>query len=425
MLGCRKKTIKKVEQKANILYNSSTTNKRRLLAMLNTDIVSNFLGLRNVIFTDFSENDNFIDIYVSTEKSNHVCPCCGNTTSRIHDYRQQIVKHSFFREKLVRLILKKRRYFCPHCGKKFFEHYHFLPRYYRCSNTLICNILTQLKLKISFKDIAAKNGVSTNVVYRLLNLLSFSDKPQLPVVLGIDEFKGNTGGEKYNLILTDLANGKIVDILPSRKKADIISYFRRYTAEERSKVKVFVMDMTNNYKGISYLFPCAEIVVDKYHYVRQVYFALDAVRKRVQKQFPDNKRLHFKHNKNILWQDYAKLSCDNQIVLRNMLNQNEDLYFAWRMKEWFIEIKKLKNLEHARRELHNWILAAEESNMPEFQACITAFHNWYGYILNGYKHNVTNGFTEGMNNNIKVLKRIAYGFRNFHTFRKRIFLCFT
>lgn len=56
------------------------------------------------------------------------------------------------------------------------------------------------------------------------------------------------------------------------------------------------MDMTNNYKEISWLFPSAEIVVDRCHYVRQVYFALDAVRKRIQKQFPDNKRLHFKRN---------------------------------------------------------------------------------------------------------------------------------
>lgn len=393
--------------------------------MLNTNIISDFLGLRNVSVTGFLEKDNFVDVYLSTNASNHVCPCCGKSTSRVHDYRQQIVKHSFFRNKQIRLILKKRRYFCPHCEKRFLETYHFLPKYYRCSNTLICNVLSQLRAKLSFKDIALYNGVSTNVVFRLLKLVSFSNKPPLPVILGIDEFKGSTGGEKYNLILTDLHNGKIVDILPSRKKADIISYFRRYTFEERKKVKVFVMDMTNNYKGIAYLFPNAEIVVDKYHYVRQVYFALDAVRKRVQKQFPDNKRLHFKRNKFVLWKNYDDLAIDDQIVLKNMLNQNEDLYSAWRLKEWFVEIKKIKKAKHARRELRNWLLAAEEFELPEFSSCITAFTNWFGYIINGYKHNVTNGFTEGMNNNIKVLKRIAYGFRNFNSFRKRILLCFS
>ena len=60
----------------------------------------------------------------------------------------------------------------------------------------------------------------------------------------------------------------------------------------------------------------------------------------------------------------------------------------------------------------------------KFNACISALHNWFRYIINSYKHKFTNGFTEGMNNNIKVLKRIAYGYRDFNNFRNRILLCF-
>lgn len=53
-----------------------------------------------------------------------------------------------------------------------------------------------------------------------------------------------------------------------------------------------------------------------------------------------------------------------------------------------------------------------------------ALHNWSASILNSlkYKYKYTNAFTEGMNNNIKVLKRIAYGYRNFDNFRRRM-LC--
>ena len=140
---------------------------------------------------------------------------------------------------------------------------------------------------------------------------------------------------------------------------------------------------------------------------RIVIFDLDAERRRIQKEFPDNKRLHFKRNKYVLWKKYSELSEEDQIVLRRMLDQSEDLYAAWTLKEWFIEIKELKREKHARRELHNWLLSAEESNLPEFKACITAFRNWFGYIINGYRQKVTNGFTEGMNNNIKILKHIG------------------
>lgn len=392
--------------------------------MLNDNIISNFLGIRNVLIDKIREKSKFIKIHLYTNKSNQVCPCCNNDVNRVHDYRKQAIKHSTYRDKQVILVLKKRRYVCPKCNKRFYEKYNFLPKYYRSTNILYGNIIDRLRTKLSMKDIAKEQHVSPNIVSRALKLVSFTNKPELPVILGIDEFKGNTDGEKYNLILTNLHDNKILDLLPSRKKTDIISYFKRYTIEERQKVKVFVMDMTNNYKDLAWLFPSAEIVVDKYHYVRQVYFALDAVRKRIQKEFPDNKRLHFKRNKYVLWKKYSELNEEDQIVLRRMIDQSEDIYAAWSLKEWFIEIKGLKREKHARKELHNWLLSAEESNLPEFKACITAFRNWFGYIINGYRHKVTNGFTEGMNNNIKVLKRIGYGYRNFENFRKRILLCF-
>ena len=69
-----------------------------------------------------------------------------------------------------------------------------------------------------------------------------------------------------------------------------------------------------------------------------------------------------------------------------------------------------------------WILEAEESGLEEFKAATTAFHNWFEYIINSIMYNYSNGLTEGYNNKIKVLKRIAYGYRNFDNLRKRILL---
>ena len=392
--------------------------------MLNTDIIANFIGLRNVTIDKIREKTNFIKFYISTSKSKQFCPCCGKETSRVHDYRKQTVKHSIFRGKQLLLVLNKRRYVCTNCNKRFYEKYSFLPKYYHISNSMFAEIIGRLHHKISLKDIAEEFKVSANTVSRAFKLVSFSNKPKLPTALGIDEFKGNTDGEKYNVILTNLENNKITDILPTRKKSDLISYFMRYSREERNKVKVLVMDMHNNYKEIRWLFPSVEIVVDKYHFVRQVYFALDNVRKRIQKQFSHDKVLHFKHNRYALWKDFKDLKEETKILLLRMLDHNGDLYSAWTFKEWFSEIKNLKDYDEAKSALHNWIVCAENENIPEFKSCITAFKNWFGYILNSFKYNKTNGYTEGMNNNIKVLKRIAYGYRNFSNLRKRILLCF-
>ena len=51
--------------------------------------------------------------------------------------------------------------------------------------------------------------------------------------------------------------------------------------------------------------------------------------------------------------------------------------------------------------------------------------NWMTGILNSFSTSVTNGFTEGCNNKIKVLKRIAYGYQNFDRFRNRILHIFS
>ena len=117
--------------------------------------------------------------------------------------------------------------------------------------------------------------------------------------------------------------------------------------------------------------------------------------------------------------------------LRRMPDQDEDIYTAWSLKEWFIQVLKewfiqVKNIgkySYAERKLRTWLQAARESNLPEFDPCISALHNWFRYIVNSFRHKYTNGFTEGMNNNIKVLKRIAYGYRNFNNLRNRVMLC--
>ena len=73
-----------------------------------------------------------------------------------------------------------------------------------------------------------------------------------------------------------------------------------------------------------------------------------------------------------------------------------------------------------KKELGKWLLLAADLSLPEFQHCITTFSNWKTEIANIIGERVSNGFIEGSNNKIKVLKRISYGVRNFNRFRNRI-----
>ncbi|WP_455391284.1 ISL3 family transposase [Frisingicoccus sp.] len=79
----------------------------------------------------------------------------------------------------------------------------------------------------------------------------------------------------------------------------------------------------------------------------------------------------------------------------------------------------------AAKKLRFFILAAQANELKEFHACLTMLGNWSKYILNTFDCSYTNGYNEGTNNAIKVIKRNAFGYRNFENFRNRIFLSLT
>lgn len=112
-------------------------------------------------------------------------------------------------------------------------------------------------------------------------------------------------------------------------------------------------------------------------------------------------------------------------ALAVMLSQSEDLAIAYHLKELFYDFMKSMSRTEATKKLKFFLLAAQASQLKEFHACLTMLANWSKYILNAFDCPYTNGFTEGTNNAIKVIKRNAFGYRNFKNFRNRIFLALT
>ena len=207
------------------------------------NITTNLLNLQALIVNKVKETENNIIFFCSTKPSPQVCPHCREITSKIHGYRIQIFKDLSIREKFVSISLKKRRYICS-CGKTFFENYSFLPKYYRASSRFFAAIINKLYSNRSLISIAKEYNVSSNTVSRMLKLISPTPAPDsLPETLSIDEFKGNTNGEKFQVILTNIKDRKVIDILPNRHKSDLITYFLRFPRAEREKVRVLVMDM--------------------------------------------------------------------------------------------------------------------------------------------------------------------------------------
>jgi len=383
------------------------------------DCIAKLLDMEDVEIENVEQRSESIVLSLHLKVRPQVCPICGALTSSIHDYRVQKVKDLPIHGKTVIWQYRKRRYRCTSCGKRFYEQNWLLPKWHRITNRTAIYCLTLLGERRSAKDVSAQLGVSASTVGRWMNLVSYAKPQKLPKVLSIDEFKGNTDGEKFQCILTAPEDKRIVDILPKRTQTEIFSYLRGFP--NRNEVRYFVMDMNKVYLDTAkILFPNAKIVIDRFHVSRYCTWALENVRKRIQAKLPANERKYFKRSRKLLLARKAALSDTNRDAVSLMLSCSNDLANAYYLKECFYEFMACTNSAEAKQRLKEFIIKAEVLDIAEFKPCIRMLQNWSEYILNSFDCRYSNGYTEGVNNSIKVLKRVAYGYRNFDNFRTRI-----
>ena len=389
--------------------------------MLNQNYTAKLLNLEDVIIKNVENISNQLHIYIELPRSEHVCPVCGAVTDRVHDYRWQTVKDVPLARDTF-LHLRKRRYRCA-CGKRFFEKNTFLPRYYRVTSRLVSEIIYAFKNTISAKEIGCRYNVSGVTAMRYFSL--FSKKlTQLPEVISLDEFKGNSGGQKYNSIIVDPKDHKVLDVLPNRFESDLVKYFSQFS--NRNQVKYFVCDMNPHFRQVAKIcFPKAKIIADKYHVIRQVYWDMEKVRKNAQSKLSAHFRKYFKKSRNLLMKRPEKLSDEEKDRLSLMFEIAPRLADAYRIKNEFLDVIRSKSSEEGKQKLIDWLYSVEVMDMPEFYSSTTAYHNWFQEILNSMDVPWTNGYIEGCNNKTKVLKRVSYGIPNFEHLRKRILFCNT
>ena len=379
------------------------------------------------------------------------CPRCGKKTKRVHDYRNQKIKHTKLCDYDTYIIYRKRRYVCMDCNKRFYEPNRVTPKYGKLSSHLKLKILQLLKKKVSMTDIGDITNVSTSTVLRTLKSLQefVSNHRTLPEVICMDEFRSVKNVGNYSFIMGDPTEGKIIDILPNRFKKDLLSYFRKIDIKERRKVKYVIMDAWTTYRDVAKaVFPNAIIIADRFHYIRQIYWAFNAIRIKVQDQlYKTNRRIYNIMKKN--WKAliaYSKNLNGKQPfysrqykryvtvfdIIDDCLQASDELAHAYALKEQFYDIVHTSTYETIETDLTNYSQTLVDSGLPEYNGAITAFTNWKQEIINSFIINehvdrddnenyyYTNGYIEGLNNFIKVIKRVAFGYRNFDNFKTRI-----
>jgi transposase len=384
------------------------------------------LGIQENIVKKVERDQKSIKLYIETKPKLHICPSCGQTTKNIHDYKIQNIQHINIGKTPSFLILNKRRYICNHCTKRFYETYDFLQKYFRKSNEVYKNVISDLKDLKNFKTIAKDNYVSTHTVIRYSKYFMLLSSKKfiytLPKRIGIDEFKGNCNGKKYQVHIFDLDNGKTIDIVESRKYDDLEKYFSKF--ENRNSVELVSMDLYAPFKRIiKDKFLKAKIIADRFHYTRIVMNALDELRLNIWRNTKGPEKKYFKHLKLSLMKKESNIKDYDTEKLLYAFEFSPILKEAHKLKQEFLKIKDLNTFEEKEKAFKKWLDDAESSTIKEYKSTVKTLRQWHEYISNSFKYEISNGAVEGKNNLIKVLKRISFGFKNLNNFRSRILMC--
>lgn len=107
---------------------------------------------------------------------------------------------------------------------------------------------------------------------------------------------------------------------------------------------------------------------------------------------------------------------DVVVFLINLDNELKETYWIYQDLLYAFKKNDFDLLSKALNKQNNYIF-------PYMKTSIKTLLEFLPYIKNKFNNNYHNGFIEGNNNFIKVIKRIAFGFRSFKRFKARIMIC--
>lgn len=396
---------------------------------MHTNFITDIMNLPDLVATDLIQTEEYL-VFVADYKKDYVkCPICGEKADKVHDRKIQMIQDTPIRDKKAVIRLEKKRYSCSHCGKRAIQkRIQSISKYSRKTERFKLYLLKQTDGR-DYSKVARENDLSYTSIKNSVNtqIDAMIEKDQLETLdnieaISIDEFAIKKK-HKYAVALTDPINHKLIEILPSRKKKDLIKYFNSWPQELREKIKYFSMDMWSPYKAVAEtVFPNAKIVVDKFHLVAAVNKALDKLRIKEQKKQTASQRKKFYKSRLTLLMAGEKLDDNAHQRLIEIFKLSPALEKAWELKEEFRDLLQIADVTESIEALNHWYERVSQSKLYLFYKAKRTVKRWEQHVINYFKTRITNGFAEGLNNKIKLIKRIGYGVPKVKNLKRRVFL---
>lgn len=354
------------------------------------------------------------------------CSRCGESVAEVHDVTPREVRDLPILDAETWLILPRVRLRCPRCGPTV-ETVPWLDRYARMTKRFAQSV-ARLARVLPIKQVAAYFGLSWDTVKTI-------DRAALEAQLGpvdltgvrqiaIDEFAIQKG-HRYATTIVDPVTTRVLWVGRGRGQEDIRPFFTLLGAEGCAQLEAAVMDMSEAYERETRAHcPQAVIVYDLFHivakYGREV---IDRVRvdetNRVARAGPhrDHRtvalRRVIKGTRWLLLRNRQNVTTPgDRVRLREVLAANRHLWVVYVLKDALKQLWRYHYRAAAQRAWQQWYGWAVRSRIPPLVDFARRLKARLAGILAHCRYPLHTGVLEGINNKIKVLKRMAYGFRD-------------
>jgi transposase len=240
--------------------------------------------------------------------------------------------------------------------------------------------------------------------------------------LGIDEISYKRG-HRYVTIVVDHDSGRLVWAAPGRDKATLNAFFDAL-GEQRCAAVTHVSADGADWIASVVAARCPQAVrcADPFHVVAWATDALDEVRRgawneargAVERRRAGRATGHakaLKHARYSLWKNPENLTEQQQAKLAWVAKTDPRLYRAYLLKEGLRLVFRL-SYQEAVEALERWIGWARRCRIPAFVKLQKSIVKHRDAILAAIEHGLSNGRIESVNTKVRLITRIAFGFRS-------------
>lgn len=235
--------------------------------------------------------------------------------------------------------------------------------------------------------------------------------------------------KKHHRYLTNVINvdERVVTWNAKGRKAVVLDkYYKSLGADNCKNIKSVALDGARTYISSTDRYAVnALVVLDRFHASQKVNTTADQVRRdelsKARKE--NNEELIAMTNckqRFIILKRNDRLTASQSARLERLCEINQPIYKGLLLKESFLRIYSCQTEQEAKVQIEDWIQDAESSGLRPFIELAKSIRDKAQYILNWFKKKISSAISEGFNNKIKRLKRMAYGYRDIEYFKLKI-----